>query len=157
MPDISFRLDVLKMKKNSSFIILGMILLIAGCTKDGLPDDMDGPSATPMGKLQVKFEITHPWIPSDRIIRAGLHVAKTAMEMYRGEYIQSANVNNTNLYYSFNLEPGTYYVEAIIACICGGDSCSAGGFPGYAPAFKHTTEPFTIVEDEVTTVVPNFY
>ena len=137
--------------------ILLIIMLFMGCGNSGLPEDIDGPEATPKGKLQVKFEITHPWLPTDRIIRAGLHVAKTAFEMYRGEYIQSANVNNTNLYYTFELEPVTYYVEAIIACICQGDSCSAGGFPGYAPAFKHTADRFEIKVDEVTTVIPNFY
>ena len=132
------------------------IILIAGCQPVDISDDIIEIEANPVGTLQVKFEIKHTWIPSDRIIRAGLHISTSAMELYRGEYMQSANVNNYNEYYTFKLAPGTYYFEAIIACMCGGDSCSAGGFPGYAPAMKHTMENFTIKEDETTTVVPNF-
>jgi hypothetical protein len=137
-------------------LYLFAIVILGSCQPEKLPDEIDTTQADPVGTLQVKFEIKHPWIPKGRIIRAGLHIAPTAMELFRGEYIQSANVNNYNEFYTFHLPPGSYYLEAIIACICGGDSCSAGGFPGYAPSTKHTAEKFLITEDETTTVIPNF-
>ena len=119
--------------KNYLFPILLSAVLLAACEPADVPDGGGGIEAVPTGTLRVLFRISHPWIPVNRIIRSELHVARDAMEIYRGNFIQSANVTSFQDTYFFYLEPGTYYYEAVIACICGGDSCSAGGFPGNLP------------------------
>jgi hypothetical protein len=137
-------------------ILLAFGLLLAACNPSDLPDDTNGIEARPTGTLRVLFRISHPWIPVNRIIRSELHVAKDAMEIYKGNYIQSANVTSFQETYFFYLEPGSYYYEAAIACICDGDSCSAGGFPGNKWGTKHTMGTFTIEENKVTEVIPTF-
>ena len=138
-----------------SYILILAAMFLSACTADDIPGT-GGIEATPTGTLRVVFKISHPWIPVSRIVRSELHVAKDGMEIYRGHYIQSANVTSFQDVYFFYLEPGTYYYEAAIACICGGDSCSAGGFPGNKWGGKHTMGKFTIIEDEVTQVTPTF-
>lgn len=136
-------------------VFLAVILAIA-CSPEDLPDDNDWITAKPTGTLRVWFKISHPWIPVDRIIRSELHVAKDAMEIYKGNYVQSANVTSFQDVYFFYLEPGSYYYEAVIACLCGGDSCSAGGFPGNQWGTKSTMGKFTIEKDKVIQVIPFF-
>lgn len=135
--------------------ILLAALLLAGCEPD-VPDNNSGIEAKPTGTLRVLFKISHPWIPVNRVVRAELHVAKDGMEIYKGNFIQSANVTSFQDVYFFYLEPGSYYYEAVIACICGGDSCSAGGFPGNKWGTKHTMGKFNIEEDKVVQVIPLF-
>ncbi len=126
------------------------------CDPESLTDPIVDTTEVYLGVLEVQFEIKHVWIPKERIIRVGLHVAKTSDLLNRGDYIQSANVTNNMPAYSFHLPPGTYYYEAIIACICGGDSCSAGGFPGNQFGQKHTMGKFNIYDQETTVVRPTF-
>ncbi|TSA35805.1 MAG: hypothetical protein D4R64_08995 [Porphyromonadaceae bacterium] len=142
--------------KSGLLAIFLAAILIAACAREDVPDDNGGIEAKPTGTLRVLFKISHPWIPVNRIVRAELHVAKDAMEIYKGNFIQSANVTSFQDTYFFYLDPGTYYYEAVIACICGGDSCSAGGFPGNKWGTKHTMGKFDIKEDEVTQVIPLF-
>ena len=136
-------------------IMLGGLLLGA-CEPADIPENDGGIEAKPTGTLRILFKISHPWIPINRIVRAELHVAKDAMEIYKGNFIQSANVTSFQDTYFFYLEPGTYYYEAAIACICDGDSCSAGGFPGNKWGTKHTMGKFSIEEDKVVQVIPLF-
>jgi len=133
-----------------------LIALFCACEKESIKDDPDDLSAGPRGTLRVIFRISHPWLPVDKIVPTELHVAKDGMEIYKGNYIQSANVTDFQNEYTFYLEPGTYYYEAAIGCICEGDSCSAGGFPGNQYGTKHTMDRFTIYEDQITTVIPSF-
>jgi hypothetical protein len=133
-----------------------LALLLVSCGPADEPDHGGGLEAAPTGTLRVIFKISHPWIPVDRIVRAELHVAKDAMEIYKGNFVQSANVTSFQSEYFFYLEPGSYYYEAVIACICGGDSCSAGGFPGNQWGTKHTMGKFTIMDKTVTQVIPTF-
>jgi hypothetical protein len=132
------------------------VVLAASCTPEDLPDNDDGIQAKPTGTLEVWFKISHPWLPLDKIVPAELHVATDAMEIYKGNYIQSANVTNYQNRYYFYLEPGSYYYEAVIACLCGGDSCSAGGFPGNQWGTKSTMGKFTIEKDKMVQVIPFF-
>ncbi|MCD6331938.1 MAG: hypothetical protein J7L89_01570 [Bacteroidales bacterium] len=146
------------MKKISRWL-LALSLVVVGlqsCETDSLPTTPEGIEAEPVGTLRVWFKISHPWLPLDRIVRTGLHVAKDGMEIYKGYYLQSANVTDFQENYFFYLAPGNYYYEASIACICGGDSCSAGGFPGNQFGSKHTMGRFTIEKDQVTTIIPTF-
>jgi hypothetical protein len=137
-------------------VFLLAILVIAACEPTEVPDNNNGIEAKPTGTLRVLFKISHPWIPVNRIVRAELHVAKDAIEIYKGNFIQSANVTSFQDTYFFYLEPGSYYYEAAIGCICEGDSCSAGGFPGNKWGTKHTTGKFYIEADKVVQIIPLF-
>jgi hypothetical protein len=132
------------------------ILLLTACEPNDVPENNSGIEAKPQGTLRVLFKISHPWIPVRRIVRAELHVAKDATEIYKGNFIQSANVTSFQDLYFFYLEPGSYYYEAVIACLCEGDSCSAGGFPGNKWGTKHTMGKFNIEEDKVVQIIPSF-
>jgi hypothetical protein len=145
-----------RIMKSRYLIILLAALLFTTCGKTDVPDVGDGIEAKPTGTLNVVFKISHPWIPVNRIVRAELHIATTGTEIYKGNYIQSANVSNNQELYVFYLEPGTYYYEAVISCLCEGDSCSGGGFPGNKWGTKHVMDKFTITENKVTQVVPTF-
>ena len=137
-------------------IITLIIASCISCDTDRIDLDEEKIDSEPIGTLQVNFKISHPWIPKRRIIRTDLHIAKNGIEVYKGNYIESANVTDFQENYFFYLSPGTYYYEAGISCICGGDSCSAGGFPGNQFGEKHTMGQFTIKVDEVTSVTPTF-
>ena len=133
-----------------------LMLFAISCDKDPIGDTIYGGEADPMGTLHVVFKISHPWLPRSRIVRTDLHIATNGVEVYKGNYIQSANVTDFQEEYFFHLTPGTYYYEAGIACICGGDSCSAGGFPGNQFGGKYTMDRFTVFDDKVTKVIPTF-
>jgi len=138
------------------FIVFLLSCSFLGCEPEIITDPHIDDTYIPSGILEVNFEIKHIWMPTDRIVRVGLHVAEEAQLLYQGDYIQSANVTDNMPFYSFHLSPGSYYYEAIIACICSGDSCSAGGFPGNQFAQKHTMGKFTIYDKEKTLVTPTF-
>lgn len=123
-----------------------------GCEPDIIDDTLIDDTEVLMGKLTVNFHMKHIWIPPSRIIRVGLHIATTAQLLYQGDYMQSANVTDAQQFYTFSLAPGSYYYEAIIACLCEGDSCSAGGFPGNQYGMKHIMGIFDIVDDEITMI-----
>lgn len=139
-------------------ILVFCLLMTAGisCEPDRIEDSVEDLQAEPVGTLRVVFKISHPWLPLDRIVRTELNIAKDGVEIYKGNYIESANVTDFQDNYFFYLTPGTYYYEAGIACICEGDSCSAGGFPGNQFGGKYTMGKFTIEMDKVTTVTPTF-
>lgn len=133
-----------------------LILLVACEWIPEVPPETNPGDGPKTGTLIADFPITHTWIPANRIIRTNLHVARNAWDLYRGNFIQSANVTDSQQKYSFILPPGDYYLEAAIACLCGGDSCSAGGFPGNTWARKYTSYTFTIEEDKITEVLIRF-
>ena len=137
------------------YIGLIMVLVIISCDREiEIPDTNQTKTTT--GTLLVEFKITHPWLSPEKIIRISLNVAKTGGDIYKGNYLQSANVRNTQELYLFYLTPGSYYYEAGIACICGGDTCSAAGFPGNQWGTKHTMGTFIIKANEITTIIPTF-
>lgn len=134
-----------------------MVLVIASCDPTGVNTDIiEVTEAEPTGTLIVDFPITHQWIPTDRIIRTDLHVAEDIYEAYKGNYIQSVNVTNSQEKYFFFLPPGEYWLVAGIACLCEGDSCSGGGFPGNKWGQKFTSYNFIITEDETTDLTIRF-
>lgn len=137
-------------------MLLLAVMLTAACSREEVPGNGSGIVAKPTGTLRVLFDISHPWIPANRIVRSELNVARDAIEIYKGNFIQSANVTSYQNVYFFYLEPGNYYYEAVIACLCGGDSCSAGGFPGNQWGTRHTMGKFTIERDQVVQVIPTF-
>lgn len=149
MPD-----NYLIMKK---VLFVLMVLAMASCDPTGVNTDIiEVTEAEPIGTLVVDFQITHQWIPTDRIIRSDLHIALNAYDLYRGKYIQSANVTSSQQKYFFFLPPGDYWLVAGIACLCEGDSCSGGGFPGNKWGQKFMSNKFNIKEDETTDVTIRF-
>ena len=120
------------------------------------PNNPDNYPPEQTGTLVVDFPITHNWLPVKKIIRTDLHVALTEYDMYREKFIQSANVIDSQQKYSFFLTPGNYFLEAAIACLCEGDSCSAGGFPGNKWGQKHVSYAFSIAEGLNTEVIIRF-
>ena len=144
--------------KTTRYWLIAALILVAGlsCEKEQIAIDPIGVETDPAGTLHVVFKITHPWLPVNKIIRTDLHIAKDGVEVYKGNYLQSANVTDFQEEYFFYLTPGTYYWMAGIACTCEGDSCSAGGFPGNQWGGKFTMDRFTVYEDKVTTVIPTF-
>lgn len=140
-----------------SLFYVFLILALIACERTDIdPNNPDNKPVEPTGTLVADFPITHTWLPTIKIIRTDLHIAINAYEMFKGNYIQSANVIDSQQKYSFFLPPGNYYLEAAIACLCEGDSCSAGGFPGNKWGQKHASYTFTIVEDETTEVLIRF-
>jgi hypothetical protein len=140
----------------STFLTFLLLALMA-CDKSPMePNNPDNRAADPVGTLVADFPITHGWLPTSKIIRTDLHIAFNALEMYKGNYVQSANLFDSQEKYSFTLPPGSYYLEAAIACLCEGDSCSAAGFPGNKWGQKHASYRFNIVEGEITEVLIRF-
>ena len=130
---------------------------MVSCDPTGVNTDIiEVTEPEPTGTLVVDFPITHQWLPTNRIIRSDLHIANNAYDLYRGNYIQSANVTSSQQKYSFYLAPGNYYLVAGIACLCEGDSCSAGGFPGNKWGQKFASYNFTIEDDQTTDVIIRF-
>ncbi len=138
------------------FAISVIVAIAPSCETDPFNDTTEELELDPVGTLRVWFKLSHPWLPLDKIIRTDLHVAEDGVEIYKGNYLQSANLTDFQEDYFFYLPPGTYYYEAGIACICAGDTCSAAGFPGNQFGGKHTMGKFTIKADELTTIIPTF-
>lgn len=147
-------LNNLIMKK---VLLIMIVLAIVACDPFDIdPGEIIIEPENPTGTLAVDFPITHQWIPTDRIIRTDLHVATDVYELYKGNYIQSVNVTNSQEKYFFFLPPGEYWLVAGIACLCDGDSCSAGGFPGNKWGQKFTSYNFIIEQDKTTDVIIRF-
>jgi len=138
------------------FVNFVILLSLNSCDPEIIEDPPVDNRKIIVGTLEFDFEIKHQWLPVNRIVRVALHLGESANHIYRGDYFISANVTDNKQIYRFNLSPGTYYFEAIIACICEGDSCSGGGFPGNQYGMKHTMGKFSIIEDERTLVKPDF-
>jgi hypothetical protein len=120
------------------------------------PNNPDNQPADPIGTLIANFPVEHAWLPTSGIIRTDLHISLNANDLSRGIYIQSANPTNSQSRYNFYLPPGNYYLEAGIACLCGGDSCSAAGFAGNKWGQKHASYTFAIAEDKTTELTIQF-
>jgi hypothetical protein len=95
-------------------------------------------------------------LPINQIIRTDLRIAANTYDMYKGKFVQSANVTDNQEKYTFYLATGNYCLEAGIACLCGGDSCSGGGFPGNRWGQKFTSYNFIIVEGTTTELTVRF-
>ncbi|MDD4646449.1 MAG: hypothetical protein PHY99_10725 [Bacteroidales bacterium] len=139
-----------------SKLIAFLILALVSCDPESFDVNNPNGERVPQGTLVVDFPISHNWLPSNKIIRTELHVASNLTELARGNFIQSANLFNTQEYYTFLLPPGNYNIEAAVACLCEGDSCSAGGFPGNKWGEKHATYPCTITDNATTKLTIQF-
>ncbi|MFA6129087.1 MAG: hypothetical protein WC699_17445 [Bacteroidales bacterium] len=127
------------------------VLLLAsiGC-EPVTPVDPDGPTADQkFGTVEFDFPIPPASsVRGDGIKRIDLSVAKTAYDLYRGDFLISANVSDRERTYTFKLQPGEYYFQAGITCTCLGDTCLWEGFPGGRFGTKWDMDRITIVKGE---------
>jgi hypothetical protein len=151
-------MKIIDMKKTALLSILAGFLLFASCEKPPIdPVDPGEPTAPKIsGTLEIEFRVPGSFLPPTRVLRADLSIAKDAESLYKGRYLQMANVYNGKLVYKFALAPGTYYYQAGIICIAEGDSCSAASFPGGKFGMKWAVGTAEVKQDKITHVVPQF-
>ena len=146
------------MFKKSFLWILAGILFLASCDKPPIDpvDPIDYTKPKIYGTLEVEFRIPGSFLPPSRVLRADLSIAKDAESLYKGHFLQTANVYNSKLKYQFDLAPGVYYYQAGIICVAEGDSCSAASFPGGRFGMKWAIGTAQVTQDKTTLVVPQF-
>ncbi len=140
------------------FLISLCIMMVSGGCQPDPEGQGDAPFTDPnMGILQVDF-INPPFnrLPESRVHRANLCVGHTADSIYRGLFIDCANVSDMQKSYTFTLLPGIYYFQAGITCSALGDSCLWGGFPGGRMGMRWSMERVVIEKGKTTTARPDF-
>ncbi len=146
------------MIKKSAFWILAGLLFLISCDKTPVVpvDPTDNSKPRIFGTLEIEFRVPGSYLPPSRVLRADLSIAKDAQSLYKGQYLQMANVYNSQLTYQFDLAPGVYYYQAGIICVAEGDSCSAASFPGGKFGMKWAIGTAEVKESKITHVVPQF-
>jgi hypothetical protein len=146
------------MKKISSiWLLTGLLFLIACDTTPIDPvDPIDVYVPKIVGTLEVEFRVPSSFLGFNRVLRADLSIAKDAESLYKGHFLQMANVYNSKLVYQFDLAPGVYYYQAGIICVAEGDSCSAASFPGGKFGMKWAIGTAEVKQDKIIHVVPQF-
>ncbi len=133
------------------FCILVLLVLIGCDPNEDVPNGTNPNIISPIyGTVQLSFPIDDANVPQRCIKRADLSIAYTADSLYRKEFVTVANVSNYQSLYEITLEPGTYYYQAAKTCICGGDTCLWGGYPGGQNGMIWTMAPFEISSGEIT-------
>jgi len=145
------------MIRKSTISILAGLLLLISCDKTPVTPIVP-PDTTPKisGILEIEFRVPGSFLGPSRVLRADLSIAKDAESLYKGRFLQMANVYNSKLVYQFTLAPGTYYYQAGIICIAGGDSCSAASFPGGKFGMKWAVGTAQVKQDQTVHIVPQF-
>lgn len=145
------------MKKPATYTLIKICSILVALVLIGCDPIEDVPNntnpnqiSTVYGTVQLSFPIDDHNVPHRCIKRADLSVAYTADSLYRNEYVTVANVSNYQSLYEFNLEPGKYYYKAGKTCICGGDTCLWGGYPGGQNGMIWKMAPFDINSGEIT-------
>ena len=146
------------MIRNSAIWLLAGLLFLVSCDKTpvdpGDPNNNNKPKI--VGTLEIEFRVPGSFLPPSRVLRADLSLAKDAESLYKGHFLQTANVYNSKLMYQFDLPPGQYYYQAGIICVAEGDSCSAASFPGGKFGMKWAIGTAEVKQDKTTHIVPQF-
>jgi len=122
-----------------------LIPLLQACDPKEDIDDPDENFRTGFyGSVNIEFPIEDIHLPHRCIKRSDLSIAYTADSLYRKEYVTVANVSDYQSLYKFSLEPGSYYYQAAKTCICGGDTCLWGGYPGGQNGMIYTMAKFDV-------------
>ncbi len=145
-------------KKSALWILAGLLFLISCEPTIVDPVDPNGNNNKPkiLGTLEVEFRVPSSFLPPSRVLRADLSIAKDAESLYRGHFLQMANVYNSKLVYTFDLAPGVYYYQAGIICVAEGDSCTAASFPGGTLGMKWAIGTAEVKQDKTVRVIPQF-
>jgi hypothetical protein len=117
-------------------------------------DDIITPVTT--GVLEVDFKLPYVALPTSKIHRINLSIARTADSLYKGLFISCANVYDEKSLYRFVLAPGSYYYQAAITCSCLADSCLWGGFPGGRYGVRWAVDKVEVKLGEVIRESPSF-
>jgi len=134
------------------------LFFLGSCDSTSVPsDDSDNDSTATqqIGYLEIEFRVPSTILPPYRVLRADLSIAKDAGSLYKGDFLQMANVYNSQSTYTFNLAPGTYYYQAGIVCLASNDSCTAANFPGHY-GLKWAIGTAQVKLKETTHIVPQF-
>lgn len=143
--------------KTTIWLLAGLLFLVAcGKTPVDPIDPIDNTKPKIVGTLEIEFRVPGSFLPPTRVLRADLSIAKDAESLYKGKFLQTANVYNSKLVYQFDLAPGMYYYQAGIICVAEGDSCSAAGFPGGKFGMKWAIGSAEVKQDKTTRIVPQF-
>lgn len=144
-------------KKSTIWIFAGLLFLISCGKTPIIPvDPIDNTKPKIAGILEIEFRVPGSFLGPSRVLRADLSIAKDAESLYKGRFLQTANVYNSKLMYQFDLAPGQYYYQAGIICIAEGDSCSAASFPGGKFGMKWAVGTAVVNQDKTTHIVPQF-
>ena len=137
--------------KNFALCILVLVVL-SRCSTEEILINGSGSQimSSSYGTVQLDFPISDKNLPQRCIKRIDLSIAYTADSLYRKEYLTVANVSSYQKLYEFSLEPGSYYYKAGKTCICGGDTCLWGGYPGGQNGTIWTMAKFLISAGETT-------
>lgn len=134
-----------KMTRKHIILLAGFLLIMAGCENPTVDPDIT-PNDPTTGTVEFDFPIPERSTRPSGIHRIDLSLARTAYDIYRGDFLISANVSDEERIYKFKLEPGDYYYQAGITCSCLGDTCLWDGFPGGRFGTKWTMDRITIIK-----------
>ena len=138
-------------------ILSGMMAVLVGCRPGEIPPNDDPATDPTKGILIVDFNLPrYHHLPEKRVHRANLCLSHTADSLYRGLFVDCANVSDMQKSYTFTLHPGTYYYQAGLTCSALGDSCLWGGFPGGRMGLRWAIEKVVIEKGKTTNSVPDF-
>jgi hypothetical protein len=136
------------MKNTFKYLLALFFLILVGC-EPNIPVDPDGTSTEQnIGTVEFDFPVPVRSAPSSGIHRIDLSLAGSSYDLYRGDFLISANVSDRERTYSFKMVPGDYYFQAGITCSCLGDTCLWDGYPGGRFGTKWMMDRITIVKGE---------
>ena len=122
-----------------------VLILLASCSTIGEEiGDLDSIHSPITGRIQLNFPVDDSNIPLRCVKRADLSIALTADSLYRKKFLTISNVSDYQSLYEFSLKPGRYFYQAAKTCICGGDTCLWGEYPGGQNGLKWTMGHFAI-------------
>ena len=130
------------------YLMAGLLLAIISCNPDTPVDPDQTLKDQNAGTVEFDFPVPDRIAPAEGIHRIDLSLATSAYELYRGDFLISANMSDRERTYTFKLLPGDYYYQAGITCSCMGDTCLWAGFPGGRFGAKWAMDRITIVKGE---------
>ena len=78
-------------KKSAIWILAGLLFLISCDNTPVVPPDPTTTSKI-VGTLEIEFRVPGSFLPPSRVLRADLSIAKNAEALYKGRFLQTANV-----------------------------------------------------------------
>lgn len=124
-----------------------LTLLLAGCGEViDIDSQIEQENPEVYGRVTFAFPLTDAFGAGTCTKRMDLSLALSASQLYREEFLTSANLSDYAGTYTFTLHPGKYYYQAGKICTCLGDTCLWNGYPGGYYGEFWTMGWFEIVE-----------
>jgi len=141
----------------NKILTLLLMIFLSACLPAEIEDpDIADEEKPPMGTLDIAFTYRIQGIPTDRLRKVDLCLARTADDLYRGIFFTCCNVSEAITHYQFHLPPGTYFYFASIICLCSDDSCKFSGFPGHDGLMQDGGK-VEVVDDQTTRYTTQFH